>query len=101
RCITWMTCQPIGKKGRTDCPPQLHFIIMKKLLSVMYALAAMATAFNTWAVVVRTVSSTADDGSGSLRKAIADSNPGDTIVFAVSGTIILTNGELPVIHTLT
>jgi large repetitive protein len=44
----------------------------------------------------RTVSTTNDAGAGSLRQTIADAASGDTINFAVSGTITLTNGELSV-----
>src|SRR5262245_45125574 len=36
-----------------------------------------------------TVSNTADDGSGSLRRAIADAASGDTINFSVTGVINL------------
>ena len=43
-----------------------------------------------------TVTSTGDSGPGSLRQAIADASPGDTIVFAVTGIIVLTTGELSV-----
>src|ERR1051325_5762162 len=41
-----------------------------------------------------TVTTTADSGPGSLRDVIAAASAGDTIDFAVSGTITLTNGEL-------
>jgi len=41
-----------------------------------------------------TVTTTADGGPGSLRDAIATAAVGDTINFAVTGTITLTNGEL-------
>src|SRR5262245_47526493 len=41
-----------------------------------------------------TVTTTADSGPGSLRNAIATAAAGDTIDFAVTGTITLTNGEL-------
>src|SRR5437763_13643097 len=41
-----------------------------------------------------TVSNLNDSGSGSLRQALADASDGDTINFAVSGTISLTSGEL-------
>jgi hypothetical protein len=41
-----------------------------------------------------TVTNTNDSGPGSLRQALADANDGDTIDFAVSGTIRLASGEL-------
>jgi hypothetical protein len=41
-----------------------------------------------------TVTNTNDSGSGSLRQALANANDGDTINFAVTGTIALTSGEL-------
>jgi hypothetical protein len=41
-----------------------------------------------------TVTNLADNGAGTLRQAIADAASGDTINFAVTGTITLTNGEL-------
>ena len=41
-----------------------------------------------------TVTNTNDSGPGSLRQALADANDGDTIEFAVTGTIGLTSGEL-------
>src|ERR1041384_4407759 len=41
-----------------------------------------------------TVTTTADSGPGSLRDVIAAAAPGDTIDFAVTGTITLTTGEL-------
>jgi hypothetical protein len=41
-----------------------------------------------------TVTNTNDNGSGSLRWALADATDGDTIDFAVTGTIGLTSGEL-------
>ena len=41
-----------------------------------------------------TVTNTNDSGPGSLRQALAAANNGDTINFAVTGTISLTSGEL-------
>jgi hypothetical protein len=41
-----------------------------------------------------TVTNTNDGGPGSLRQALANANNGDTINFAVTGTITLTSGEL-------
>src|SRR5438034_519295 len=47
-----------------------------------------------------TVSSTSDSGAGSLRQAIYDSGLGDTINFAVTGTVALTTGELLITNDL-
>ena len=43
-----------------------------------------------------TVTNTNDSGPGSLRQALRIANDGDTINFAVSGTITLTSGGLPI-----
>ena len=43
-----------------------------------------------------TVTNTNDNGPGSLRRALTIANDGDTINFAVTGTITLTSGGLPV-----
>ena len=48
-----------------------------------------------------TVKNTKDDGPGSLRKAIADAAPGQTIDFSVNGPITLTSGELVIDKDLT
>ena len=48
-----------------------------------------------------TVTNTNDSGSGSLRQALVDVNDGDTINFAVIGTIGLTSGELAVDKSIT
>ena len=48
-----------------------------------------------------TVTNTNDSGPGSLRQALADANDGDTINFAVTGTIGLTSGELLVSRSIT
>ena len=48
-----------------------------------------------------TVTSLADNGPGSLRQVIRLSPPSATIIFGVTGTIILTNGELAVAKDLT
>jgi hypothetical protein len=47
-----------------------------------------------------TVTTLADSGAGSLRQAIADIAEGGTIDFAVTGTIILTSGELRIAKSL-
>ncbi len=56
-------------------------------LLVLAAVPALAT---TW-----TVTSLADDGSaGTLRYVLAETAPGDTVIFSVTGTITLTQGPL-------
>ena len=48
-----------------------------------------------------TVTNTNDSGLGSLRQALADASDGDTIMFAVTGTIQLTSGELVIDNSIT
>jgi len=48
-----------------------------------------------------TVTNTNDSGPGSLRQALSKVNDGDTIDFAVTGTITLTSGELLVNDSIT
>jgi len=48
-----------------------------------------------------TVTNSADSGPGTLRQAIANAPSGDTIDFAISGTLILTSGELLINKNLT
>src|SRR6266498_3148573 len=57
-------------------------------IALFFAVALLAHAATI------TVTNTNDSGAGSLRQALADANDGDTITFAVSGTIGLTSGEL-------
>jgi hypothetical protein len=59
-----------------------------------------AVAISAHATVI-TVTNTNDSGPGSLRQALADANDGDTINFAVTGTITLTSGELLVNRSVT
>src|SRR6476660_2237519 len=48
-----------------------------------------------------TVTNTNDSGPGSLRQALVNANDGDTIVFAVTGTIGLTSGGLLIAKNIT
>src|SRR5437868_13955427 len=65
-----------------------NLLILRSLLVLagFWALPTFAATF--------TVSSTDDSGAGSLREAIAKATSGDTINFSVTGTIILTTGQL-------
>ena len=47
------------------------------------------------------VTTTADSGPGSLRDAISRASSGDTVTFAVTGTIVLTSGALDINQSLT
>ena len=60
-------------------------------MTISILTAAMVTAGPSATI---TVTNTNDSGAGSLRQAIADAAPGDTINFNVTGTITLTSGQL-------
>jgi hypothetical protein len=59
-----------------------------------------ATAIPVHATTI-TVTNTNDGGPGSLRQALIDANRGDTITFAVTGTIGLTSAELVIDKNIT
>jgi parallel beta-helix repeat protein len=65
----------------------------KPILQGVLLLAWLLAALSAQAGVV---TSLADSGPGSLRQVMADASPGDTITFAVTGTITLTSGPLPI-----
>jgi hypothetical protein len=65
---------------------------------IMVLLCAMAT--QTRAATI-TVTNTNDSGPGSLRQALANANDGDTINFAVTGSITLTSGGVAIDKNLT
>src|SRR5437773_5095787 len=72
------------------------------LVPITLLCAAMAGVQSARASTI-TVTNTNDSGAGSLRQALADANPGDTIDFAVTtpATITLTSGELLVNKSVT
>src|SRR5438132_4973037 len=72
---------------------RVHFAIVGMLLFCAIAMQAHAATI--------TVTNTNDSGSGSLRQALTVANDGDTIKFAVTGTITLTSGGLPITKNLT
>src|ERR1700758_4951966 len=61
-------------------------------------LCAVATPVHATTI---TVTNTNDSGPGSLRQALVDANDGDTITFAVTGTIALTSGEVVIDKNIT
>src|SRR5207247_10588126 len=80
------------------------FFLLSALLSTSTGSSTSAptlTATNTPAATI-TVTSSNDNGPGSLRQAILDASPGDTINFAPSvTTVTLTSGELVIDKNLT
>ena len=76
-------------------------------LSVVAVLALAIALVMVWAMGgsagadTFTVTNLNDSGPGSLRKSIADAAAGDTITFNVTGTIILTAGQLTINKDLT
>jgi hypothetical protein len=78
---------------------------MKIRITYRTKFVIVATLFFAAIIALRgdtiTVTTTNDSGPGSLRQAIADVNDGDTIDFAVTGTIGLTSGELLVDKNIT
>ena len=85
------------------CRTEAH---LGKLTPVILSLAVLLTGLSispsTGATTI-TVLNNNDNGSGSLRQAVASAGSGDSIVFApaVTGTIALTGGELDVNQNLT
>lgn len=69
-------------------PPARWFLTLN--VGVVLALSFRANA------ATRVVTSITDNGPGSLRQVIAGSLSGDSIIFAVEGTITLTTGELAI-----
>jgi hypothetical protein len=62
---------------------------------LLYAMAVPTSAATI------TVTNTNDSGPGSLRQALVTAHDGDSIIFAVTGTIVLTSGGLPVNKNIT
>jgi hypothetical protein len=72
-----------------------------KVKSVLLSFALLLAIATQSQAATITVTNTNDSGLGSLRQALRDANEGDTITFAITGTIILTSGGLPITKNLT
>ena len=74
--------------------------IRRKQLAILSTVLSCISVMPTHAATI-TVTNRNDSGPGSLRQALRDTNDGDTINFAVIGTIILTSGGLPINKNIT
>src|SRR6201987_6421652 len=73
----------------------------KVLFLIMLLCAAVVSVHSSYGNTI-TVTNTNDSGPGSLRDALAVANDGDTIdATGVSGTILLTSGELQINNSVT
>jgi hypothetical protein len=78
-----------------------YLLLLFAIWVIPFALAQRTTPKRDTPANVITVTNTNDSGSGSLRQALTDANDGDTINFAVTGTIHLTSGELVIDKSIT
>ena len=69
--------------------------IRRKQLAILSTVLFCISAMPSQAATI-TVTNTNDSGPDSLRQALMIAHDGDTITFAVTGTIVLTSGGLPV-----
>ena len=75
-------------------------VTMTRAITFAIGLLLYAVALPVHAATI-TVTNTNDSGPGSLRQALTIANDGDTIGFAVTGTISLTSGELVIDKNIT
>src|SRR5215475_3004028 len=71
-----------------------YLVLVSALSVIPFALAQRTTSKGNRPATTITVTNGNDSGPGSLRQALTIANDGDTIGFAVTGTISLTSGEL-------
>ena len=67
---------------------------MKRTIAVAIGVLLFSAVVIHLQATTITVTNTNDSGPGSLRQALANASDGDTINFAVTGTIGLTSGQL-------
>ncbi len=82
-------------------PGAFCLLLLLAVCVVPFALGQRTTAKGNRPANVIAVTNTHDSGPGSLRQALSVANDGDTINFAVTGTIVLTSGGLPINKNIT
>jgi hypothetical protein len=90
-----LACILEGRRNRG----RFYLLLLLTTCPIPFALAQRTT-WRAPANII-TVTNLNDSGPGSLRQALADANDGDTIDFAVTGTISLTSGELVIDKNIT
>ena len=89
----FLECARCGCADNSACYSELRLLLVSVVLFCAIAMPARASNI--------TVTNTNDSRPGSLRQALRDAHDGDTINLAVTGTITLTSGGLPVNKSLT
>jgi len=74
--------------------------LKRRQLAILVTLLLSVGAIPAYAATI-TVTNTNNNGPGSLRQALRTARDGDTINFAVTGTIMLTSGALPINKNIT
>jgi hypothetical protein len=79
-----------------------YLLLLGVVCAIPFALAQRNATKHALPATTILVTNTNDSGSGSLRNALSIANDGDTIdATGVSGTILLTSGELQINHNVT
>jgi hypothetical protein len=79
----------------------IQTVLMRRITTVAIGVLLFCAGAIQLQAATITVTNTNDTGPNSLRQALANANDGDTINFAVTGTIGLTSGELLVAKSVT
>jgi hypothetical protein len=79
----------------------IQIVLMRRSITVAVGVLLFCAVVIHLEAATIIVTNTNDSGPGSLRQALAVAHDGDRIIFAVSGTIILTSGALVVARNVT
>src|SRR3982750_3722011 len=97
---TWLMKKQVNPNVNAYLSRGAFYLLLLSAMCVIPPAQRIPTKANRPANTI-TVTNTNDSGPGSLRQALVDANDGDTINFAVTGTIALTSGELLVNKSIT